>query len=51
MWNGIFVLFCRENFPCDHQLNVLTKYIIDATQSPNLKVRLLTYVWDIDIWK
>ncbi|KAJ8307405.1 hypothetical protein KUTeg_015489 [Tegillarca granosa] len=36
----------RENFPCDHQFNILTKYIVDQTQSPNLKVKtsLLTYM-------
>ncbi|KAK3106105.1 hypothetical protein FSP39_012814 [Pinctada imbricata] len=36
----------RENFPFDHQLSVLTKYIIDTTQSPNLKVKvaMLSYL-------
>ncbi|XP_048238505.1 CLIP-associating protein 1-like isoform X29 [Haliotis rufescens] len=30
----------RENFPSDHQFNTITKFIIDSTQSPNLKVKI-----------
>ncbi|XP_076456225.1 CLIP-associating protein 1-A-like isoform X9 [Babylonia areolata] len=30
----------REAFPCDTQFNTLTKFIIDQTQSPNLKVKI-----------
>lgn len=30
----------RDTFPCDHQFNTLTKFIIDQTQSPNLKVKI-----------
>lgn len=29
----------RETFPCDSQFNTITKFIIDQTQSPNLKVK------------
>ncbi|XP_069119540.1 CLIP-associating protein 1-like isoform X2 [Argopecten irradians] len=29
----------RENFPCDQQFGILTKLLIDQTQSPNLKVK------------
>ncbi|OWF40612.1 CLIP-associating protein 1 [Mizuhopecten yessoensis] len=29
----------RENFPCDQQFSILTKLLIDQTQSPNLKVK------------
>lgn len=31
---------CRETFPCDSQFNTITKFIIDQTQTPNLKVSL-----------
>ncbi|XP_046581034.1 CLIP-associating protein 1-like isoform X15 [Haliotis rubra] len=30
----------RENFPSDHQFNTITKFIIDSTQSPNLKQKV-----------
>ncbi|KAL8570188.1 hypothetical protein ACOMHN_030983 [Nucella lapillus] len=30
----------RDTFPCDHQFNTITKFIIDQTQSPNLKVKI-----------
>ncbi|XP_025078403.1 CLIP-associating protein 1-like isoform X19 [Pomacea canaliculata] len=30
----------KDTFPCDHQFNTLTKFIIDQTQSPNLKQKL-----------
>ncbi|KAL5010946.1 hypothetical protein ScPMuIL_013251 [Solemya velum] len=30
----------RDNFPCYLQLSILTKFIIDQTQSPSLKVKL-----------
>ncbi|PVD35984.1 hypothetical protein C0Q70_02954 [Pomacea canaliculata] len=30
----------KDTFPCDHQFNTLTKFIIDQTQSPNLKVKI-----------
>ncbi|XP_053724017.1 CLIP-associating protein 1-A-like isoform X2 [Synchiropus splendidus] len=36
----------RESFPCDHQFNILMRFIVDQTQTPNLKVKvaLLRYV-------
>ncbi|KAL4229385.1 CLIP-associating protein 1 [Mactra antiquata] len=30
----------RENFPSDHQFNILTRFMIDQTQSPSMKVKL-----------
>ncbi|KAL8621733.1 hypothetical protein ACOMHN_061868 [Nucella lapillus] len=30
----------RDTFPCDSQFNTITKFIIDQTQSPNLKVKI-----------
>ena len=32
------VRFCRDSFAYDHQFNMLTRFIIDQTQTPNLKV-------------
>ena len=28
----------RENFPCDLQFNIITRFIVDQTQSPSMKV-------------
>jgi len=32
------VFFVRISFECDHQFNILTKFIVDQTQTPSLKV-------------
>uniref|UniRef100_A0A8C5C7I0 Cytoplasmic linker associated protein 1 n=1 Tax=Gadus morhua TaxID=8049 RepID=A0A8C5C7I0_GADMO len=36
----------RESFPCEQQFNILMRFIVDQTQTPNLKVKvaLLRYV-------
>ncbi|XP_033732918.1 CLIP-associating protein 1-like isoform X3 [Pecten maximus] len=34
----------RENFPCDQQFSILTKLLIDQTQSPNLKPKVKTSI-------
>jgi hypothetical protein len=38
-----FSVFCfvllRESFPFDHQFNILMRFIVDQTQTPNLKVQ------------
>lgn len=31
-------LFVRESFPFDQQFNILMRFIVDQTQTPNLKV-------------
>ena len=38
-----FYLVCRDSFPYDHQFNCLTKFIVDVTQTPNLKVSFSCY--------
>lgn len=32
-------LFIRESFPFDQQFNILMRFIVDQTQTPNLKVK------------
>lgn len=32
-------LFVRESFPFDQQFNILMRFIVDQTQTPNLKVK------------
>ncbi|XP_014020887.1 CLIP-associating protein 1-B isoform X24 [Salmo salar] len=36
----------RESFPFDHQFNILMRFIVDQTQTPNLKVKvaILKYI-------
>ena len=35
----MYVCLCRDNFPGDLQFNIITRFMIDQTQSPSLKVR------------
>ncbi|KAA8588423.1 hypothetical protein FQN60_001617, partial [Etheostoma spectabile] len=39
-------LFLRESFPFDQQFNILMRFIVDQTQTPNLKVKvaILKYI-------
>lgn len=38
--------FCRESFPYEQQFNILMRFIVDQTQTPNLKVKvaILRYI-------
>lgn len=40
------VCFCRESFPYEQQFNILMRFIVDQTQTPNLKVKvaILRYI-------
>ncbi|CDQ71123.1 unnamed protein product [Oncorhynchus mykiss] len=50
MFTLTFSVFCfvllRESFPFDHQFNILMRFIVDQTQTPNLKVKvaILKYI-------
>lgn len=37
---------CRESFPFEQQFNILMRFIVDQTQTPNLKVKvaILRYI-------
>lgn len=35
---SVLLLFCRDSFPYDQQFNILMRFIVDQTQTPNLKV-------------
>lgn len=39
-------LFPRDSFPFDQQFNILMRFIVDQTQTPNLKVKvaILRYI-------
>lgn len=41
-----FLLPCRESFPYEQQFNILMRFIVDQTQTPNLKVKvaILRYI-------
>nr|XP_023836883.1 CLIP-associating protein 1 [Salvelinus alpinus] len=41
----------RESFPFDHQFNILMRFIVDQTQTPNLKVKvaILKYIESLAI--
>lgn len=41
-----FLLLCRESFPYEQQFNILMRFIVDQTQTPNLKVKvaILRYI-------
>lgn len=36
--NTFFYFTYRESFPFDQQFNILMRFIVDQTQTPNLKV-------------
>lgn len=40
---SVLFLLARESFPFDQQFNILMRFIVDQTQTPNLKV-----TWDDD---
>ncbi len=35
----VVFIFGRESFPFDQQFNILMRFIVDQTQTPNLKVK------------
>lgn len=41
-----FPFLCRESFPYEQQFNILMRFIVDQTQTPNLKVKvaILRYI-------
>ncbi|MEQ2173716.1 CLIP-associating protein 1 [Goodea atripinnis] len=41
-----FPCLCRESFPFEQQFNILMRFIVDQTQTPNLKVKvaILRYI-------
>lgn len=39
----LFVSFPRECFPCSLQFSIVTRFCIDQTQSPNLKVKFVIF--------
>lgn len=41
-----FLFLCRESFPYEQQFNILMRFIVDQTQTPNLKVKvaILRYI-------
>lgn len=36
--NKYFIFIPRDSFPFDQQFNILMRFIVDQTQTPNLKV-------------
>lgn len=40
------VCVCRESFPYEQQFNILMRFIVDQTQTPNLRVKvaILRYI-------
>ncbi|XP_042371333.1 CLIP-associating protein 1-like [Plectropomus leopardus] len=42
----VFPFLCRESFPYEQQFNILMRFIVDQTQTPNLKVKvaILRYI-------
>lgn len=36
----VFSLYSRDSFPFDQQFNILMRFIVDQTQTPNLKVSI-----------
>lgn len=36
---SVFFIYARESFPFDQQFNILMRFIVDQTQTPNLKVK------------
>ncbi len=43
---ALLLCLCRESFPHEQQFNILMRFIVDQTQTPNLKVKvaILRYI-------
>lgn len=46
MWSYYYSLVCRESFPAELQMNAVMRFLVDATQTPNSKVKvaILTFL-------